>query len=257
MRKFRQNRNNHQGGKPMTHTEKKTAIIVGVLFLTAMVASLLGAGLIESVLNTPDFLMNAFPNKSLVVSGVLLELINGMAVVGIAVMMFPLFKKYSEALALGYVSFRIIEAVIAIAAVISPLTLIALSQEYLTAGEAAAPFLQTLGTAFIAARALLVGQLLGIFFSLGALLFYYLLYRSKLVPRFISIWGLIAVALVFSWNLLEIFGIQVSFGIILGLPIILNEIFLGIWLIFKGFNLPQITAKLAEPDINEAQMSVS
>ena len=78
--------------------------------------------------------------------------------------------------------------------------------------------------------------MLGIFFGLAALLFYYLLYRSKLVPRFISVWGFIAVVLVLAWNLVEIFGISVSFGMILALPMILNEIFLGIWLIVKGFD---------------------
>jgi hypothetical protein len=222
--------------KEKMNSTNRTARIVGALFLTAMVTSLLGAALIESILNAPDYLMNVSAKETQVVIGVLLELIDGTAVVGIAVMMFPIFKKDNEALALGYVAFRIIEAVIIITGVISPLILIALSQEYLTAGAPVASYFQTLGASFLTARAYLVGRMLGIFFSLGALLFYYLLYRSKLVPRFISIWGFIAVALVLAWNLLEIFGIRVSVGIILGLPIILNEIFLGIWLIAKGFN---------------------
>jgi hypothetical protein len=224
------------------NSNRKTAIIVGALFLTAMVTSLLGAAFIESILNAPDYLINVSANKTQLIIGALLELINGIAVVGIAVMMFPIFKKHNEALALGYVGFRIIEAVIVIGAVISPLSLITLSQEYLTAGASDASYFQTLGTSFIAARAHLWGQMLGIFFSLGALLFYYLLYQSKLVPRFISVWGLIAVALVLTWNLLEIFGISISAGIIPFLPIILNEIFLGIWLIAKGFNSSAIAS---------------
>jgi hypothetical protein len=177
---------------------------------------------------------------------VLLELINGLAVVGIAVMMFPIFKKHAEALALGYVAIRIIEAVIVIAAVISPLSLIALSQDYVKAGAPDAPFFQTLGTSFLAARALWVGLMLGIFFSLGALLFYYLLYQSKLVPRWLSVWGFIGAALVLTWNLLEMFGISISAGVILAVPIILNEIFLGIWLIVKGFNPSAIASPSAK-----------
>jgi len=78
--------------------------------------------------------------------------------------------------------------------------------------------------------------MIGIFFSLAALLFFYLLYQSKLVPRYISVWGLISVALVFTWNLLELFGIRISAGMIFLLSMILNEIFLAIWLIVKGFN---------------------
>jgi hypothetical protein len=181
-----------------------------------------------------------------VIIGVLLELINGIAVVGIAVMMFPLFKKHDEALALGYVAFRIIEAVTIIAAVTSALTVIALSQEYARVGAPDAAYFEPLGTSLLAQRAIWVGSMLGIFFGLAALLFYYLLYRSKLVPRFISVWGLIAVALVLTWNLLEFVGISVSAGMILALPIILNEIFLGIWLIVKGFSSSAIASGSAE-----------
>ncbi len=227
------------------NTNRKTARIVGALFLTAMVTSILGGFWLESILNAPDYLISVSANETQVITGVLLELINGLAVVGIAVAMFPLFKKYSEALALGYVAIRIIEAVIVIAAVISPLSLIALSQEYVQAGAPDASYFQTLGSSFLAARALWVSLMLGIFFSLGALLFYYLLYQSKLVPRWLSVWGLIAVALLLTWNLLEMFGISISAGMILALPIILNEIFLGIWLIVKGFNPPAIASPSA------------
>jgi len=150
--------------------------------------------------------------------------------------MFPIFRQQNEALALGYVALRIIEGVILIAAVISPLLLIRLSLEYLSAGAPDASTFQTSANLLLSARAYIAGLLVPIFFSLAALVFYYLLYQSILVPRFISIWGLIAVVLLLAWNLLETFGISVPAGMIFGLPIILNEIFLGIWLIAKGFN---------------------
>ncbi len=219
----------------MSTNRKKSARIVGALFLLAIVVSILGGGLIDTVLDAGN-LGDLSASSTTVIAGVLLELINGVAVVGIAVFMFPIFRKTNEALALGYVAFRIIEAVIIVAAVVSPLTLIALSQEYTAAGAADAAYLQALGGSFIAVRTYLVGQLTGIFFSLAALLFYYLLFQSQLVPRFISVWGLIGVVLLLTWNLLEIFGISISWGMVLALPIILNEIFLGIWLIIKGFN---------------------
>ncbi|MCB0245468.1 MAG: DUF4386 family protein, partial [Anaerolineae bacterium] len=103
----------------MSRKEQRTARIVGALFLIAMVASLVGAGLIEAVLAAPDVMASAHADRIQVALGVLLELINAVAVVGIAVGMFPLFKKENEALALGYIALRIIEAVIIIAAVIS------------------------------------------------------------------------------------------------------------------------------------------
>jgi hypothetical protein len=220
------------------NSNRKTARIVGALFLIAMVASLLGAALMEPILDAPDYLINVYPNKTQVVIAVLLDLVTATAVVGIAVFMFPILRRFNEALALGYVILRAIEAVVLVVAVIGPLSLIALSQEFMEAGAPDASYFQTLGTSFIEVRAHLAGLMLGIFFSLAALLFYYLLYQSKLVPRFISVWGLIAVAGVLAVNLIEIFGFGISFGaaIVLALPIILNEIFLGIWLIVKGFN---------------------
>lgn len=122
---------------------------------------------------------------------------------------------------------RIVEAAIIVAAVISPFALIALDQEYAKMGAAAASSFQVAGTYFLVPRGFLVGQILAIFFCPAALLLYYLLYQTRLVPRFISIWGLIAVALVLAWDLLELFGISVGIGIVLALPMILNEIFLA------------------------------
>lgn len=220
----------------MSNKEQRTARIVGALFLIAMAASLVGAALIEPIMAAQDYLINGSTIGTQVTIGVLLELINGIAVIGIAVFMFPIFKKHNEGLALGYVAFRIIEAIIIFAAVVSPLTLLALGQEYLAAGAADTAYFQTMGTAFIAVRTIVYGQMLGIFFSLAALIFYYLLYQARLVPRWLSVWGIIAAVLVLTWNLLEFVGIHVSFGLILALPIILNEILLGIWLIVKGFN---------------------
>ena len=228
------------------NTYRKTAIIVGTFFLIAMAVSLIGGIWLETIISVPDFLVTVAANETQVIIGVLLELTNAIAVVGIAVMMFPVFKKQDEALALGYVALRIIEAVIIVTAVISPLSLIVLSQEYIQAGAADVSGFQALGTSFLTARAYLVGLLLAIFFSLGALLFYYLLYQSKLVPRWLSVWGFIGAALILTWNLLETFGISISAGMIFALPIISNEIFLGIWLIVKGFNSAAINSLFAE-----------
>jgi len=218
------------------NVHRGTAVIVGAFFLIAMVTSLAGGIWLESMLGAPDFLSTVSANKVQVLTGSLLELINCIAVVGIAVGMFPVFKKYGEGLALGYVALRIIEATVLVVAVISPLALIPLSQAYLAAGSSDTSSFQAVGSLLVAVRGQLAGLLVPIFFGAGALLFYSLLYRSRLVPRFISIWGLIAVVLLLAWNLLEAFGVSISAGMVFGLPIILNEIFLGIWLIAKGFN---------------------
>lgn len=228
------------------NTNKKTARLVGVLFLTAMVASLLGGGLVESVISVPDYLAAVSENKNQVIIGVLLELMNGIAVVGIGVLMFPILKQYNENLALGYLGLRIIEAVFCSVIVISPLSLITLSQEYLRAGALDAVYFQTVGTLSIAERASVAGLLIPIFFSLGALLFYYSLYQSEFLPRFISVWGLIAAILILVLSFLSLnIEVDISLGLIFALPIILNETFLGIWLIVKGFNPSAIASRSA------------
>jgi hypothetical protein len=201
-----------------------------------MVTSLLGGLWLESMIGAPDYLVELSSQKAQAVFAVLLELINGLCVLGIAALIFPILRRDNEGLALSYVVLRLIEAVLIVAAVISPLALIALSEEYAAAGTADVSHLPASGAVFQAARTVLAGQLLGIFFGLAALVLFYLLYRTRLVPRFISIWGLLAAASVLTWNLLETFGVHVSFGMVLALPIILNELFLGIWLIFKGFD---------------------
>jgi hypothetical protein len=218
-------------------SEKKTARFVGTLFLTAMVASLLGGGLVDSIISAPNLASTVSENKTQVIIGLLLELVNAIAVIGIAALMFPLLKRYNESMSLGYLGFRIIEAAFCSAIVITPLALIRLSQQYLEAGTMEPAYFQGAGALSIAERASVAGLLIPVFFVMGALLFYSLLHRSKLLPRFISVWGFIAAVLILMLNLLSLnMEIGMSVGMVLALPMILNEIFLGIWLIVKGFN---------------------
>jgi hypothetical protein len=219
---------------------KTTARIVGALFLIAMVTSLLGGVWLESMTGAADYPGEMSSQKTQVVLGVLLELVNCIAVVGIAAALFPLMRVQNEAVAAGYLGIRVVEAVVLSVAVISPLLLVTLSQDYVAAGASDAAYFQTAGALVMAAREHLASLLTPVFFSLGALLLYYFLYRSRLVPRFISVWGFIAVAALFTWNLLVAFGLSVSAGMVFVLPMILNEIFLGIWLIAKGFDSPAL-----------------
>jgi hypothetical protein len=213
--------------------DRKTAITAGILFLTAMVTSLLGGGILETVLNTPGYLLNLSGNATELLTGVSLEIINGIAVVGIAAVLFPVLRRYSKSISVGYVSFRIIESVFCIVSALIPLLILSLSRKYLNAEVQDASYYRTFGELLISVRMGIAGLLIPVFFSLGAWLFYYLLFRTKLIPRFISVWGFSAVILVFVLSFLET-GIVIN--LILVLPIILNEIFLGIWLIIKGFN---------------------
>ncbi|GAH30840.1 unnamed protein product [marine sediment metagenome] len=177
----------------------------------------------------------------------------GAAVVGIAVMMFPILKQHNKNIALGYVGSRIIECKIIVVSEIILLSLLTLSQEYVKAGAPDASYFQTLGTLLLA-----VGDwthLLGIniVFGLGALILNYLLYKSKLVPRWISAWGFIGATLLLAAGLLGMFGLSSwsTISIFLALPIASQEMFLAVWLIVKGFNSSAIASESAKTDINE------
>ncbi|MFN2167861.1 MAG: DUF4386 domain-containing protein [Anaerolineae bacterium] len=227
---------------------KRTARIAGALFLTAMVTSLVGGVWLESMTAVPDYLSTLSDNQVPVVIGVLLELVNCAAVVGIAAALYPVLKGQSEALAVGYAGIRVVEAVVLSLAAIGPLLLVSLSQAYVMAGTGDASNTQALGTLVMDVRAQIAGLLTPVFFGLGALLLYGSFYQTKLVPRFISVWGLIGVASMLTWNLVNAFGLTLGAAMVFGLPIILNEIFLGIWLIVRGFNAPDTAGATGEVD---------
>jgi len=227
---------------------------VGVFFLLGYVSWVLGdEALSGPILNASDYLINVDPNKARVIIAVLLWVINAAAVDGIAVLLFPIFKKQNEALALGYFGARIIEAAILIVGEICRLSLITLSQEFVKAGTPDSSYFQTLGTLFFAGHdwAYKMGMIAT---GLGGLMFCYLLYKSKLIPllpRVIAVWGLIGYVLLLTEVLFEIFGLDAGMIMILLLPGGLFELFLGIWLIVKGFNPSAIASQSAKTDINE------
>jgi hypothetical protein len=151
--------------------------------------------------------------------------------------MFPLFRRRFESMALGYVSLRIIEFITQIAASIVPLLLLSLGKEFVNSGMQDPAAYEAIGASLLATRYWSY-ETLYLVFCLSALLFYTMLYRTKLVPRFVSVWGLIAATLVLINTLLEWFGINLgdAFSMVTGLPMLLNELFLGVWLLIKGFS---------------------
>jgi len=228
------------------NTSRKTAIMVGALFLFSNVTFLLGAFVfVEPILGAPDYLTLASANRTQVVLGALLELVNGIAYVGIAVLVFPILRQRFESMALWYVGFRIIEFVMQILSDISPLSLLKLSEEFVRAGAAASSSFQAVGTLLLAER-YWAFQMVTFALVLGALMFYYMLYQSRLVPRFISVWGFIGAIAVLATAMLDTFGISPGSLEFLGVLMLLNELFLGVWLIVKGFNPSAIASGSAK-----------
>jgi len=224
---------------------RNNAISAGVLFIIATVAGVLSVPFLGPM-NATNYLVDVSTNRGQIATAALLLFIGGLAAPGIAIALYPVLRKYNEGLALGAVCFRVIEGVFYIAAPIGLLLLITLSQQFVKAGAPDSSYFQTLGVLVVAGYRFVgnVGSLLA--FSIGCLLYYIIFYRTKLVPRWLSVWGLVGSILTMLSAVLTMFGLMAPFSteqIVLNLPILPQEMVLAVWLIVKGFNPSVIASK--------------
>jgi hypothetical protein len=224
---------------------QKTAKIVGILFIIGTVAGILSAFVIPSILNAPDYLIKISENKNMVILGVLLVLMMGISLSMMSVVLFPILKKYNETLALGAVIFRgALELVSYLGIAISWLLLLTLSQEYVSAGTTAISNFQLMGSMLMDLD-FQSGSLGAIVFSIGALIIYYVFYKTNLIPTWLSLWGLFGAILYIASPILMMFGFDFEF---LMYPLGVQEMIMAVWLIVKGFN-PTAIASLSAKQI--------
>jgi len=201
--------------------------------------------------NSPDYLNQLAGNRDLIILAALLEFIWAAAGAGIAIGLYPLLKQYNGALALGSVGFRVVENVFVLNGTLSLLSLLALSQEFIAAGSPEASSFQTLGTLLLAVRDWQLHVISGLAFSLGVLMYYAILYRSNLIPRWLSGWGVLGAVLSLAATVLASFtrdfGLE-SVDTYLHIPIGLQELVFAVWLIAKGFNPAAIAALSAKTE---------
>jgi hypothetical protein len=231
------------------NTYRKTAIIVGVLYIIGTVSGFMSLIFTGPIRDAPDTLASVSTNENQIIFGALFVLVMGLALAMVPVTAFPFLRKYNETLALGYVVFRGgLETVRYMANTISWLLLLPLSKIY-HAGTPDASNLQALGHVLLNVEE--IADIGAIVFFLGALTFYYVLYRSKLIPRWLSGWGLIAIIMNLAAGFLYLFGLigQLSTaGVIMEIPIAIQEMVMAIWLIVKGFNPSAIAALSAKTE---------
>ncbi|MDR7077478.1 hypothetical protein J2Y03_002502 [Neobacillus niacini] len=236
------------------NSNKKAAKIVGVLFLLAAVTAVIGLILYNPILKDSDYLIKGSEHANQVILGAVMELILVVSVIGTATTMFPILRKYNETIALWHVCFRFLEAIIITVGVISVLSLLTLSREFVALGSIDTSSFQASGTVLKAVHDWTF--LLGPLFMLGinTMMYSYIFYKSKLVPRFLSILGMTGATLVFICALLVMFGVfpQISFwGAIFAIPVAANEMILAVWLLIKGFNesaLASLSANMHKPN---------
>jgi len=218
------------------NSSRKATTIAGWLYIIGTVAGILS---VAYAVDVPDYLVKASANANQVILAAFFHLLMAPAYIGIAIALYPLLKQYNPYLAFGFAGFRIVAGVFIIIGVVFLLLILTLSQEFVTAGAPGSSYFHTLGGLLQAGRDLVnhVATILAV--SLGGLLYYSLLYQTKLVPRWLSVWGLVGTTLTLFATLLVMFrliGIITTSYIALNAPMALQEMVLAVWLIVKGFN---------------------
>jgi len=224
-----------------TKTYRTTAKVVGAVYLGGFVVGLVGSGIFQSILGATGASANL---PAVVASSVLLAfgaILWLMAVAGDAahgVLMFPILKQHHERIALGYLAARIVDAVFIAVMVLFVLLQIAVASAFAKAAASDTTFLQGLST--VLAQGQVYAYDLGmITLGVSGLMLCYTLFRAKLVPGALAIWGLVGYAVLFFGMLSDVMGS--GLGLASSIPGGLWEAAIGVWLIAKGFSASGLT----------------
>ncbi len=217
-------------------SKRRTERLVGALFIVATAASILGSIALGSVLDRPDYLSALSAHEGQVVVAAVLFLIAAMSAFAIAFLLFPVLKTRDEGLAAGYLGLRAFENVFYVASVVGLLAMLRVSQGDVV-GSADGSSVPLLGSALLALRdwATVLGTL--VFAGLGAVILNDVLYRWRLVPRWLSLWGVLGGAMLVLYGVLGVFGLDTGLGspaMLLAMPIAVQEMALAGWLLAKG-----------------------
>ena len=216
------------------------------MFIVATLAPLLSFPFTGFITET-DYLGNISAHETAILVGATLEFIMCIAIAGIAIWIYPILRRFNPGAALGYVGLRLFEGVMLMVAIIPMLALLGLGQEFIAAGSPDFSHFQTSGALLLGMRDWAGHGLATLAFCLGALVFYFLLYRSRLVPRWLSGWGFIGALLSLISALYAIFTQSLGFSSVnvLDAPLGINEMVLAVWLIAKGFDKSAIESLAA------------
>ncbi len=212
---------------------RTTARVVGVLFIVATVTAIIGGGLVMQSLDASDYYVHAASHQGQVVVGVALEFILALSVIGIAALLLPVLRPHGEGLAVGYVAVRTLEAAFILMASTTVLLVLALGQD---SGSATAVGVEPVGSVLLSARewTYFVGTMP--LFGVSAVILNTVLHRSRLVPAWLSLWGLVGGVLLLAYAGAELLGVESAVPLqLLAAPIALQEMVLAVWLIAKGF----------------------
>lgn len=221
-------------------SQRKISFTAGILYLLTFVS--IPTLAIYGPVKSANYILSAGPDSSAIIGGIL-EIIVAIAGVGTAVVLYPILKKQNETLALGLVAARVLEASTIFVGVAFILSIVTLQQ----AGAGADALVTSHVLVILYNRIFLLGQ--SFMPAINDMLLGFLLYQSRLVPRGLSLIGIIGGPILLVGYIAVLFGLVGQHAPLAGLsaiPVALFELLLGIWLVVKGFNTSTMSSKTAK-----------
>lgn len=209
--------------------------LAGAFFLIAIVSSIIGGGVLDSLMDLDSLLNIPEMEHRRIQLGFILEMINALCVLGIAVLLNPVLQNYKPEAGLFYLCFRLFETITCIIAAVVPLLAMALLKG--SSINAAPDSLTSVLILLIEVRGVAINLFLPMFFSMGAFVFYFIQWRTRILPRFIALWGILSTAMIVVITFLPL---GFSIKVVLAIPIILNETLVGVWLLTRGINQSEL-----------------
>lgn len=215
---------------------KRKARFAGLLLIGGMIAGILS---VAPAVDSAEYLTEAAAHSHQVILAALAQFMMALAYIGIAILLYPIVKRYGKSLALGFLSLRIIATTLVVVGTVVLLSLLSLSQEFVHHLPQHPVELEAVGNMLKVTRDYINHVFMVLVLCAGNGMLYALFLQSRLVPQWISVWGLVGTALSALASVLILFqvvDIITPEYLILNVPTALLELVLGIWLLIKGFD---------------------
>lgn len=217
-------------------SEKLKTRFAGLFMIVGMAAGIFS---VAPAIDSRHYLTEAAEHFNQVIIGAVFQFIMALSYLGVALLLYPIIRRFSGSLAIGFLSFRIIAANLVIFGTILLLLILALSNEFVSNSPENPSNFQALGNALKITRDYINHVFMVLILCIGNFILYILLIRAKLIPLWLSAWGLVGTLLSAVASVLILFHIVdviTSEYLILNMPTAVLEFVLGMWLVVVGFN---------------------
>tara|TARA_R110002050_G_scaffold300286_2_gene468565 strand:- start:14574 stop:15263 length:690 start_codon:yes stop_codon:yes gene_type:complete len=220
----------------MKYSIEKREKIVGIFLITGLIT---GVFSIAPAIDAKNYLIEAATNSNQVIIAAVFQFIMSLVYLGIGLLLYPIVKKFSHNLAIGFLSFRIIAVTFSILGTILMLGLLILSENYVNGTSKNILEIETIADIVKNFRDTMNHIFMVLVLCTGNILLYILLLKYRLLPKWLSLWGLIgAILSIFASGLVlfKILDIITVEYIVLNMPTAILDLILGFYFIFRGFN---------------------